>query len=88
MQLAQKYLNNLAKDDDLVVVYFEIHQDLMEDYGLRLEIGTLVLTRVGIYPSNEWFSVFDFTFPNDLSDRFLSVALNQDGSLIDITHES
>ncbi|KAI9130694.1 DUF2004 domain-containing protein [Acaryochloris sp. CCMEE 5410] len=88
IRIAQKYLNHLAKDDELIVEYFECHQDLIKDYGLRLELGTLVLMRVGIYPSNECYSVFDFTFPNDLSDRFLSVMLNHDSSLIDITHES
>ncbi|MGR3278047.1 hypothetical protein ACSYAD_23400 [Acaryochloris marina NIES-2412] len=88
IKLAQNYLNHLDQDDELVVEYFECHQDLVEDYGLRLELGTLILTRVGIYPSNECYSVFDFTFPNDLSDRFLSVELNHDSSLIDITHES
>jgi Protein of unknown function (DUF2004) len=87
-KLAKKYLHNLGKDDELVVDYFECHQDLTDDYELRLEVGTLVLKRVGIYPSDKWYAIFDFTFPDNLSDRFLAVLLNQDGSLLDVTHES
>jgi rRNA-processing protein FCF1 len=87
-KLAQKYLDNLDKDDELVVDYFECHQDLADDYELRLEVSTLVLKRIGIYPSDKWYAIFDFTFPDDLSDRFLTVLLNQDGSLLDVTHES
>jgi Protein of unknown function (DUF2004) len=87
-RLAQKYLDNLDKDDELVVDYFECHQDLADDYELRLEVDTLVLKRVGIYPGDKWYAIFDFTFPGDLSDRFLAVSLNQDGSLLDISHES
>jgi Protein of unknown function (DUF2004) len=88
MRRAQKYLDNFNKDDELIVDYFKCHQNLAENYKLRLEVDTLVLKRVGIYPGDEWCAIFDFTFPNDLSDRFLTVSLNQDGTLLNIDHES
>jgi hypothetical protein len=78
----------LGKDDELVVDYFECHQDLADDYEQSLEVDTLVLKRVGIYPGDKWYAIFDFTFPSDLSDRFLAVSINQNGSLLDISHES
>ena len=88
IKLAEGYLNSLDKDDELVTDYFEIHQDLENDFGLQLNLEALILKRVGIYVGSQEYSIFDFSFPDELSDRFLSVSMNYDGSLVAITHES
>lgn len=88
IKLAKEYLNSLDRDDELVVDYFEVHQDLEDDFGLQPRIEILILKRVGIYVGSQEYLIFDFSFPDELSDRFVAVSMNYDGSLVDITHES
>lgn len=88
IRLAKDYLEKLGRHDELVIEYFNVHQDLEDNFGLQLQIETLILKRIGIYVGSHEYSIFDFSFPDDLSDRFLAVSMNYDGSLVDITHES
>ena len=85
---AKAYLNQLDPNDELLVDYFSIHEDLEETHGLKLESSTLILDRIGLYPSKEWLALFDFTFPKQLSDYMICIGMNHDGSLNDISLES
>ncbi|NCD68487.1 DUF2004 domain-containing protein [Mucilaginibacter agri] len=102
VELAKKEINSDFKGGENVVEFLEHHIDVLDETELEAIIDTkdkslsveqrllsaLKLMRIGFYPEDDDFAIFDFTLGEEISQYLLVVKFNNQMQLQEITMES
>ena len=97
----REFISNDFKKNGISREYIEFYTDSFEDYELEKVIDknhpnetaeeqlikTVYIQRIGFYPNDNFYAIFDFHVNHEISDQILVIVLENDRSY-DITWES
>lgn len=96
----REFINENYSDEDAkngVRFYFEFHKEETEIDELGVNgtddldeqlLKKIYPVRIGLYPDNHQFAVYDYTFGKDFTNYILVITTDEDGDLSYITVES